>query len=294
MAKTTQIKERIDAIEMIGSITNAMYLVATAKLQKHQKRMEVLKAYEALTHQHMAEIFAALQYTDEAMTNPFMRKVDKPKKVAYIVFTSSMGLCGSYNENVIRELDTYLKARPDEEPYIYMIGRYGFNKAAHRGIKVFKFLDPQGEDLRYSELREHVTNEVIEKFYELEYDAIRVLYTAYLNPLTQRVKMEQLLPVGRQAELLEDANLIFAPYTLFEPSREEVLDYMVRKNIKSTVYIHYLESQTSEEAIRRMSMDNANKNGNDLKDQLQLQYNRERQANITQEMNEIIGGSEIK
>jgi len=291
MAKTTEIKKRIEAIDMIGSITNAMYLVSTAKLQKHQKRIDVLKEYERLTRQHMAEIFAAFRYTDEAQLNPFMRKCDHPKKVAYIVYTSSMGLCGSYNENVIKELAAQIKQNPDQIPYVYMIGKHGYNKAIHRAIPIHKAIDPQGDVLRYSELRETVTNEVIEAYYQKEYDAIRVIYTTYVNPLTQKVTTEQLLPIANMDELLKDADIIFAPYTLFEPSREEVLDYMVRKNVKSTAYIHYLESQTSEEAIRRMSMDNANKNGSELKEQLQLQYNRERQANITQEMTEIISGS---
>jgi len=294
MAKTTEIKKRIEAIEMIGSITNAMYLVSAAKLQKHQKRIQILKEYETLTQQHMAEIFAAFKYTNEAQLNPFMRKENNPKKVAYIVFTSSMGLCGSYNENVIKALVREIETHPEQEPIIYMIGRYGYNKAHHRGIPIYRLIDPEGDVLRYSELRRSVTNEVLDKYYKKQYDAIRVIYTEYVNPLTQNVTVDQVLPVGDMADLLQDADIIFAPYTLFEPSREEVLNYMVQKNVKSRTYIHYLESQTSEEAMRRMSMDNANKNGTDLKDQLQLQYNRERQAKITQEMTEIISGSSLE
>jgi len=294
MAKTTEIKKRIEAIEMIGSITNAMYLVSAAKLQKHQKRIQILKEYETLTQQHMAEIFAAFKYTNEAQLNPFMRKEDNPKKVAYIVFTSSMGLCGSYNENVIKALVREIETHPEQEPIIYMIGRYGYNKAHHRAIPIYRLIDPEGDVLRYSELRRSVTNEVLDKYYKKQYDAIRVIYTEYVNPLTQNVTVDQVLPVGDMADLLQDADIIFAPYTLFEPSREEVLNYMVQKNVKSRTYIHYLESQTSEEAMRRMSMDNANKNGTDLKDQLQLQYNRERQAKITQEMTEIISGSSLE
>jgi len=294
MARTTEIKKRIEAIEMIGSITNAMYLVSAAKLQKHQKRIDVLKEYEKVTRQHMAEIFAAFKYTDEAQLNPYMRASDNPKRVAYIVFTSSMGLCGSYNENVIKELAQQIDVHPEQEPIIYMIGRYGYNKAMHRDIPVYRFIDPQADVLRYSELRRSVTNEVLDKYYKKEYDAIKVVYTSYVNPLTQHVVVDQVLPLGRLDELLEDAEIIFAPYTLFEPSREEVLEYMVQKNVKSRTYIHYLESQTSEEAMRRLSMDNANKNGTDLKDRLQLQYNRERQAKITQEMTEIISGSSLE
>lgn len=294
MAKTGEIKKRIDAIETIGSITNAMYLVATAKLQKHQKRIDVLKEYEKLTRQHTAEIFAAFKYTDEARLNPFMRQSKNPQNVAYIVFTSSMGLCGSYNENVIKELAAQIKAQPKQKPYVYIIGKYGYNKAIHRGIDVYKAVDPKGDVLRYSELRDVVMNEIIEAYYQKKYDAIRIIYTSYSNPLVQKVMTEQVLPLADMDELLKDANIIFAPFTLFEPSREEVLDYVVRKNVKSTAYIHYLESQTSEEAIRRMSMDNANKNGNELKEKLQLQYNRERQANITQEMTEIISGSSLE
>jgi ATP synthase, F1 gamma subunit len=291
MAKTNEIKNRIASIDMIGSITNAMYLVSMAKLQKHQKRIETLQEYEKLVKQHMSEIFAAFQYMDEAFTHPFMKKNKNPKNIAYIVFTSSMGLCGSYNENVIRTLTEQLHANPEITPHIFMIGRHGYNKAIHRGLEVFKLLDPQSDVLRYSELREAVTNEVIEGFYNNTYDAIRIIYTKYINPLTQKVTIDQVLPIASMKDLLEDAEISFAPFTIFEPSREEVLDYMVRKNVKSTAYIHYLEAQTSEESIRRMSMDNANKNGKELVEQLKLQYNRERQANITQEMTEIIGGN---
>lgn len=294
MAKTAEIKKRIESIEMMGSITNAMYLVSMAKLQKHQKRIDTLKEYERLTKQHMAEIFAAFKYTDEAQNNPFMNKRQQTHNVAYVVFASSVGLCGSYNENIAKQVEQEIKQHPDETAYIYIVGTHGFTKLGHRGINVYKLIDPQSDILRYSELRETITNEVIDKFYQGVYDAIRIIYTEYQNPLVQQVKTEQLLPIPDMNELLDDAELNFAPYTLFEPSPEEVLEYMVRKHIKSTTYIHYLEAQTSEEAIRRMSMDNANKNGDELKEKLKLRYNRERQANITQEMTEIISGSSQK
>ncbi len=292
MAKTAEIKKRIESVQKIGSITHAMYLVSMAKLQKNQKRIETLKTYEELVKRHTAEILAASKYMDDASFNPFMRKIDKIERVAYIVFTSDFGLCGGYNINVIRKLQEEIDSHEGEHPYIYMVGKSGITKAEHYGIEIYKSLVGETDVLRYSELREGITKDVIDRYYNKEFDAIRVIYTKYINPLVQRLEVDQLLPIRDMDALLEDAKVDFAPYTIFEPNPTEFLEYLIQKNIKSTTYIHYLDSQTSEEAIRRLSMDNANKSGEKLTDELKLLYNRERQAGITQEMAEIIGGSE--
>ncbi|GBU10865.1 F0F1 ATP synthase subunit gamma [Erysipelotrichaceae bacterium] len=292
MAKTAEIKKRIESVQKIGSITHAMYLVSMAKLQKNQKRIETLKTYEKLVKRHISEILAAAHYSDESAYSPFLRKIPNPINIAYIVFTSDFGLCGGYNVNIMRKLQQTLAAAPHEKPCVYMVGKSGNNKAKHYEVPVFRALIGETDVLSYSELREGITLDVIERYYNGEFDAIRVLYTRYINPLIQEIEMDQLLPIADMDTLLEDAKVDFAPYTIFEPNPDEFLDYLIRKNIKSTTYIHYLDAQTSEEAIRRLSMDNANKSGGELIDELQLLYNRERQAGITQEMAEIIGGSE--
>ncbi|MGL5041601.1 MAG: ATP synthase F1 subunit gamma [Culicoidibacterales bacterium] len=292
MAKTAEIKKRIESVQKIGAITHAMYLVSMAKLQKNQKRIETLKTYEKLVKRHIAEILAASNFVDYAKIHPFMRKEEIIKRVAYIVFTSDFGLCGGYNINVLRRLQQEINQNPGQIADVYMIGKAGVNKAEHYGVPIYKSLIGETDVLRYSELREGITKEILSRYYNHEVDAIRVIYTKYVNPLVQELVMDQVLPIADMDELLADAKVDFAPYTIFEPNPEEFLEYLIRKNIKSTTYIHYLESQTSEEAIRRLSMDNANKSGEKLTDELQLLYNRERQAGITQEMAEIIGGSE--
>lgn len=293
MAKTTEIKKRIETVESIGSITNAMYLVSMAKLQKNQKRIETLKKYDEIVQDHVQEIISAMEYIDAASDTPLLRvakKDEKPRKVAYIVFTSNLGLCGGYNTNIIKYLEEELAHEKLEKSYVYMVGKMGATRAKGSGIKLFKTLESESDVLRYSELRDGVVNDVIRRYNNYEFDAVRVVYTKYINPLVQTITTDQILPLVPMDYSEEDG---YPPYVIFEPSRSEVLDYLITKNVKTSVYIKYLESQTSEEAIRRTSMDNANKNGQELVEKLQLVYNRERQAAITQEMAEIIGGSEI-
>lgn len=292
MAKIAEIKKRIQSVQAIGSITNAMYLVSLAKLQKNQKRIETLTVYKELVTAHMAQVFAASRYTDFARENPFLRERTSIKNVAYIVYTSDLGLCGGYNVFIMKALQEKILQNSGENPYVYMIGKVGITKAPYYGVNVYKSLSAETDILRYSELREGVVNDIIDKFYQGELDALRIVYMDYLNPLVQKIEVKQIIPIAAEEQEKMKRPSNFVPYTIFEPSPDEVIDYLLKKNIKSTAYICYLESQTSEEAMRRLAMDNANKNGKELVDKLQLEYNHVRQATITQEMAEIISGSE--
>lgn len=296
MAKTTEIKRRIDAVSSIGAITNAMYLVSMAKLQKHQKRIETLKTYDKLVQEHIVEVVSALEYIDETFYNPLLRLYDKEKEytnVAYVVFTSDFGLCGGYNTNIVKYLEEELAKNPHVKPFIYMIGKMGIARVKAAGLEVYKTLEVESDILRYSELRDGIVEDVISAYIAEKFDAVRVIYTEYKNPLVQRIRMNEILPLVPIQKVDEGNKKELPAFVEFEPSRSEVLHYLITKNIKTSMYIHYLEAQTSEEAIRRSSMDNANKNGEELIEKLQLIYNRERQSAITQEMAEIIGGSEI-
>ncbi|TLG77095.1 ATP synthase F1 subunit gamma [Culicoidibacter larvae] len=283
------IKKRLVTTKSTQKITSAMYLVSLAKLQKYQKRISVLKTYEDLAFEHIGMALAAAQ-KNAFLDIKYIRPVEDIKKVAYIAFSSNFGLCGGYNINMLSTLRNYIGERPNESYDIYMIGKTGEEKAEYFGLTIKKALSSGNDVLRYSELREAITKPVIDSFNAGDYDAIRVVYTQYINPLKQEVKVDQLLPL-HELPSLENSDH-FSVDMIFEPSPEAVLDYLIPKNIKSYTYICYLESQTSEEASRRMAMENANTNADKLIDELNLRFNRERQASITQEMSEIIGGSE--
>ena len=271
----TKIKRQLRSVKSTKKLTNAMSLVATAKLQKERSKLFANNSYADVFRQLMDKALRASFEGEE--TNKFLinSNVDNP---LHIVFTSNSGLCGSYNMELLKFVE---KNITKDEP-IFAIGTYGIRWLMNNDYLVVKQID------ELNDFHPSVINKLIDNIMELyandEISSIDIFYTDYINTLKYEPKIFPLLPITYDREkACED--------TLLEPSRDELLNKLIPQFISSQIYEKFLESKISENAARRMAMDGANQNADELISSLEIKYNQARQTAITQEMNEITAGS---
>ena len=273
-ASQLAIKSRIRSVDSTMKITKAMQLVAASKYTRQKERMKQNKEYVHYLKEVLEQILANLTTFD----NPYLvENTDAPTLT--IVFTSDMGLCGAYNANVYR----LLEAECPQDEQLVMLGTQGavWAKSRQRNV-VEEYI--QVEDDNYALLAQ-LAESALAKYRNQEIGKIRIVYTEFINPLRFEPKIVTLLPVEKVEKKGASAD------TIFEPSEEEILNDLIPMSIKSLVYSYYLETKTSEQASRRTSMETATDNAEDLKSTLELAYNQARQAAITQEITEIVGGA---
>lgn len=269
------IRKRLHTVNATRKLTRATEMVATVKLQKYNIKTRQNDDY---SQNLMRFISAALRgKSPEVEDNPYLvsNNADNP---LYIVITSNSGLCGSYNLEVLK----YVEQNVPKDVPIFAIGTVGFNYLMKKDYLVVKKYD-ELEDLQPRILNQLIDNLLL-LFTKYEISEISVIYTKYINTLTYRPATLKLLPF--EAEQLEGEDEIF-----LEPSRNEVLNRLIPMYVSSQIYVAFLESKTSENAARRNAMSMANKNAEELINELSLSYNKARQAAITQEMNEIVAST---
>lgn len=273
-ASQLAIKSRIRSVDSTMKITKAMQLVAASKYTRQKERMKQNKEYAHYLKEVLEQILANLTTFD----NPYLVE-NTGAPTLTIVFTSDMGLCGAYNANVYR----LLEAECPQDEQLVMLGTQGavWAKSRQRNV-VEEYI--QVEDDNYALLAQ-LAESTLAKYRNQEIGKIRIVYTEFINPLRFEPKIVTLLPVEKVEKKGASAD------TIFEPSEEEILNDLIPMSIKSLVYSYYLETKTSEQASRRTSMETATDNAEDLKSTLELAYNQARQAAITQEITEIVGGA---
>lgn len=272
----SNIRRQLRSVRSTQKITNAMALVATAKLQKQKGIMAENNEY-ASAYQQM--ILAALSAKNpEQEINEFFidNGADNP---LHIIITSNSGLCGSYNMDLLRYVEKYVSK---EEP-IFSIGAYGTKWLYDNEYMVIKNF-PELENMNPTVLNRLIDN-VITLYQAREISYVDIIYTEYVNTLNFEPSTFQLLPL-HVPEGLEEKDIELAP------DRQTVLNELIPRYINSVVYSTFLEAKTSEHAARRSAMDSANTNAKTLIDHITLEYNQARQAVITQEVNEITAGAD--
>lgn len=265
-----ELKARIRSIESTKKITKAMQLVAASKLKKQRLLMEENKTYAYYMKDTMEKILSSIE-----STNPYV-STNKGKPYT-IIITSDMGLCGGYNANIYRMISSL------SEGEIALIGSRGSSWCKVKGLSIHQSIINLGDDA-YDELV-HFMDDVYLRYQRQEISEIRILYTQFVNAVTFEPKLVTLLPIQK-----EQASSSMQVQTIFEPSKEEMLEMLVPMYLRSLLYSYYLESKTSEQASRRLAMETATDNAQELKETLELQFNKARQAAITQEITEIVGG----
>lgn len=283
MAEQMQdIKRRIKSIRSTERITNAMKMVSAAKLRRAKALYEHSKRYFDRVLEAIADSF-----DDEShLPKEFILGNREIKTSCYIVITSNNGLCGSFNGNVIRATEETIKESHHEAELVTIGGR-GREFFERRGVDILMQHDDPADTVSYEEIQDFA-NKLLEKYLAGEIDEIRLIYTTYVNTLSQQVVDRHLFPIDME----EHQHLSKAEDVEYEPSSEDVFQYMTSKYLELALYSAVIESAACEHAARRQAMENASDSASEMLESLQLEYNRARQAQITDEIIEIVSGSE--
>ncbi len=274
--EVARIKKRIKSISSSYKITSAMKLVSTVKLKKWKSKMLANKDYAAQIDEIAATVFSNV----EKSKNPFFleRKADKN---LYIVLSSSLGLCGAYNNNIFRLADAKIKDSDDA----IILGNKAishYKDGAFTHIETFKEYSNVNDEAIINKIIEYIKAEYIKGTYQ----EIHIIYTSYKNSLVFHPVDYTLLPLKVEEENKD-------PYPpIMEPNQEALINVLVPIYLKNSVYAKFLESEVCEQAARSNAMENATKNAEELLEDLQIEFNKARQGAITQEITEIVGASQ--
>lgn len=283
MASMRDIKRRIKSVNSTQQITNAMYLVASSKLNKARNRLEDTRPFFNETRKVIANIVNG----STGISHPFLQKRDV-KSTAVIVITGDRGLCGGYNANVNKIAMTAIKNKENDK--VIAVGGKGkeFFKSRFNLKEAFTDISekPTYEDaLKIGRL-------ALEMFTSGEVDEVYLAYTEFVSTLVSEPKLIKLFPLDVNDFKNEDTSSSSA-LTIYEPSEEEVLEYVIPKYVNTVLYGALVESAVCELGARMTAMDSATENAEEMINSLNLIYNRARQSAITQEITEIVGGSGI-
>lgn len=275
MASKLEIKNRIRSVESTKKITRAMQLVAASKLKKCKGRMEENREYAGYLKESIDSIMVNLSNS----THPYLMHDDR-KPSLIIVYTSDMGLCGGYNANTFH----LLEEKADPKDFIIVLGSRGAAWMKRRSYQVIDALNAVDEE-GYEDIA-GVADQALKLYTEGKIGKIQVLYTRFVNSMTFEPNLETLLPVEKKEDAASSSQDM-----IFEPQGDTILDTLIPMFLKSLLYSYWLETKTSENGSRQNAMENATDNAEELRDQLELSFNQARQAAITQEITEIVGGA---
>jgi len=285
MATLRDIKRRIVAVKNTKQITKAMKMVAAAKLRKAQARMLEMRPYA----DKMNEVIASLSGDGEGL-HPLL--VQRPRKtVEVVVLTSDRGLCGAFNTNIMKAAEKTIAKRKEENfnVSISVVGKKAFDYFKRRNVPLRNsWLGISGK-MVYSDVQK-IASDIIDNYSNETIDEVFLVYNTFKSVIAQETQVAKLLPLSKSEGSEETA--VASTVFIYEPSREEILNQLLPKNIEVQIYRALLESQASEEAARMTAMENATKNADEMIGSLTLQYNKARQASITKELMDIVGGVE--
>jgi F-type H+-transporting ATPase subunit gamma len=288
MASLRDIKKRIGSVKSTEKITRAMKLVSAAKLRRASERVEACRPYADKVYETAGGLAKRAEMLGEA-PHPLLTAREEPKKIELIVMTSDRGLCGAFNSNTVRRAIRFLIDNEDkyEEIRISTIGKKGFEALKREGYEIRENYQGLFEALDYSDVS-HIAHELSEAYNDGEIDGVFLIYNTFKSAITQILTTTPLLPVEKM-EVPEEESLVDYEY---EPSRYELLDELLPQYVGITIFRALFESIASEHGARMNAMENATNNAKEMVDKLTLHYNRARQAAITTELMEIIGGAE--
>lgn len=282
MASMRDIKARIKGVKSTGQITKAMKLVSSVKLQREREKFEKNRIYV----EKMKEAIGAIAEISKEINNIYLKNPTETRRTAYIILTSDRGLSGAYNINVTKEL---MRARDESrEEIFFAVGKKAKAFLTKNKIPVEESYFGITEEPHYDDAL-NVGGKVIKMYEKGEIDEVKIIYTTFHSIIHQETITFNLLPV--MPEKFETNENKRNTAMRFEPSPEVVLEYLMPKYFYSILYGALIEASVCEEASRMTAMENATKNANELIDNLTLKYNRARQAAITKEITEIVGGA---
>jgi F-type H+-transporting ATPase subunit gamma len=283
MANLKEIRNRISSVSSTMQITSAMKMVSAAKLKKAQDAITAMRPYAEKLTELLQNVSATLD-GDVGGKFTAQREVNK---VLLVAITSNRGLCGAFNTNVIKQARLLAETTyAGKEVSIFAIGKKG-NDVLRKSITVVENKSDIFDNLTFDNVAQ-IAEELTAKFIAGEYDKIEIIYNQFKNAATQIVQTEQFLPL---APIKSDIPVTAGDY-IFEPSKEEIVLTLIPKSLRTQLYKSIRDSFASEHGARMTAMHKATDNATDLRNQLKLTYNKARQASITNEILEIVGGAE--
>ncbi len=290
MANLRDIKKRITSVHSTRQITRTMEMVATAKIKKAQERIEAARPY-ALA---MMELLGNVRRNAASATHPLLAEREERRKVVVIAITSDRGLAGAFNSNILRMTENYLvemKAAGVDADLI-TVGKKAVAYFMYRGITPVQSYRDISDKPTFADAAS-IANLVIGAYERCEIDEVMIVFNRFVNVADQSPESHQLLPIAVETldEAAEsDAFTVRAEY-IFEPTAEEVLGYLLPTYVEALIYRALMESAAAEHGARRKAMKSATDNATEMIGSLTRSYNRARQAAITTEISEIVGGA---
>jgi F-type H+-transporting ATPase subunit gamma len=283
MANLKELRNRITSVGSTMQITSAMKMVSAAKLKRAQDAITQLRPYA----QKIEEILVNVSATLDSSEGVYSRQTENVKKVLIVAISSNRGLCGAFNANVVKKVMTYIKDSSAQVD-IFSLGKKSAEILTKKGAgKPVGEQNSIYEDLSFPNASA-VAELLMEKFVSGDYDRIELVYNQFVNAANQAVQCEEFLPI--RVSKLKEGQQPSAEY-LYEPAKEEILEDLIPKSLKTQVFKALLDSQASEHGARMTAMHKATDNANEMKKELSLEYNKARQAAITNEILEIVGGA---
>ena len=280
MANLKDIRDRIKSVKSIQKVTKAMKMVAAAKMRRAQENMEKARPYSS----SLSDIIRHLLPDVDREILPLLQ-VRNVNRLAYVVVTSDKGLAGSFNSSALRKAQNEIDEFGKDNVDIFCIGKKARDYFKSRKYNILESHIEFWSDLNFNHAVK-ISNDIISHFISGNVDEIRVVYNEFVNVATQMVLTEKLVPLEFESNGNQVAD------RLYEPSKDEIVKSLVPKHLNVQIWKYLLESYASEQAARMVAMENATINSEDMIKDLQLEFNKARQASITTEMLEIVGGAE--
>ena len=280
MANLKEIRNRISSVSSTMQITSAMKMVSAAKLKKAQDAITAMRPYSDKLTQMLVNLSSSVDF-ENVYLNP--RKV---KNKLVVCITSNRGLCGAFNSNVIKKC-TEIANSSDESVSFLCIGKKGADILS-KNYNVVQTNNEIFDDLTFENISA-IAEKLMSMFLDKEFDSVQIVYNKFKNAATQIVIQEQYLPIENNDS--ENDQKESSDY-IFEPSQVEIISELIPKSLKTQLYKSIRDSYASEHGARMTAMHKATDNATELRDQLKLTYNKARQAAITNEILEIVGGAE--
>ena len=291
MATLRDIRRRIQSVKKTAQITKAMQMVAAARLRRLQEGLENTRPYAEKMNQVVGQLVEQI----EGGTHPLLEERPEPRKLELLIVSTDRGLCGGLNTNLFRRVRDFLRHRKDdyESISLYLIGQKARDYYKRREVNVRKVRThlfagrPQFEGIK------PIARDLVGSFLSGEADEVGVMFTQFHSVMIQRAAFLPLLPLqrrrsGQEAEAVAED----VADSIFEPSREAILEKLLPRHVEVQLFWIMLEAQTSEFAARMTAMDSATSNAKEMIDRLTLTFNRARQAAITKELMDIVNGAE--
>ena len=281
MANLKDIRNRISSVKSIQQVTRAMKMVAAAKMRKAQERMEQARPY---ANRLKEEILSLLPEVNRNLLE--LLDVRDINRTAYVVITSDRGLAGSFNTNIIKRAEEEIQKIGKDNIDLFCIGRRGYNHFKRRNYTIIEEHTDFWADLDFNHSVK-IGNGIISHFTAKNVDKIRVVFNQFKNVMVQEIVAERLLPLT-----LDEDEKRKVKDRLYEPSKEIIVKSLIPLHLNIQIWRYLLESYASEQAARMVAMESATENAGDLIRDLTRKFNNARQAAITNEILEIVGGAE--